>query len=105
MGSALSYAIYIVGVNRPRLKDIATLKLSADTPAGLRYCDDHSGRHAHYCRKQCHDSSDPFQKVVSPASAQVKKMVECICKYREFVYLSSLEIGLSYQGLIPFCFK
>lgn len=28
MGSALSYAIYIVGVNRPRLKDIATLKLT-----------------------------------------------------------------------------
>ena len=28
MVSALSYAIYIVGVNRPRLKDVATLKLT-----------------------------------------------------------------------------
>lgn len=28
MGSALSYAIYIVGVNRPRLKDVATLKVT-----------------------------------------------------------------------------
>lgn len=28
MGSALSYAIYIVGVNRPILKDVATLKLT-----------------------------------------------------------------------------
>ncbi|CAK7049950.1 MAG: hypothetical protein PARBA_01749 [Parabacteroides sp.] len=28
MGSALSYAIYIVGVNLPKLKDIATLKLT-----------------------------------------------------------------------------
>lgn len=28
MASALSYAIYIVGVNRPRLKDVATLKVT-----------------------------------------------------------------------------
>ena len=28
MGSALSYAIYIVGVNRPILKDVATLKVT-----------------------------------------------------------------------------
>ncbi len=28
MGSALSYAIYIVGVNRPVLKDVATLKVT-----------------------------------------------------------------------------
>lgn len=28
MVSALSYAIYIVGVNRPMLRDIATLKLT-----------------------------------------------------------------------------
>lgn len=28
MASALSYAIYIVGVNRPRLKDMATLKVT-----------------------------------------------------------------------------
>lgn len=28
MGSALSYAIYIVGVNRPMLKDVATLKIT-----------------------------------------------------------------------------
>ena len=28
MGSALSYAIYLVGVNRPRLKNIATLKIT-----------------------------------------------------------------------------
>ena len=28
MGSALSYAIYIIGVNRPRLQSVATLKIT-----------------------------------------------------------------------------